>query len=217
MDYEIFDQMSRSLWNRRMYADIAKTAIKRCTAMVPDFFTRPVRLADVGCGTGAFAEAMAARIPTAAVVLADCRGGAVREAKEIIGRICNCPVRGVIGDVADLNLSENPVDLIISRGSIRFWPNQEAALTALLRSVRPGGLLYVGGGRGSGDFQRMRQVAEVQEREHLAWCRRPDIPNYLWEDKIYIRYFKRAAADYRIFRGEDGHWMLWQRRGGSNA
>jgi ubiquinone/menaquinone biosynthesis C-methylase UbiE len=51
-------------------------------------------------------------------------------------------------DVAQIPLKDQSVDLVFSRGSIFFWQNLEACFKEILRTLRPGGTAFLGGGYG---------------------------------------------------------------------
>jgi ubiquinone/menaquinone biosynthesis C-methylase UbiE len=55
-------------------------------------------------------------------------------------------VRAVEGDAQNMPFKDNFADLVVSRGSIFFWPNQLAGVKECYRILKPGGVAYVGGG-----------------------------------------------------------------------
>jgi SAM-dependent methyltransferase len=55
-------------------------------------------------------------------------------------------VSGVLGDAQDLPFRDEYADLVVSRGSIFFWPDQLAGVKEAYRILKPGGVAYIGGG-----------------------------------------------------------------------
>jgi len=55
----------------------------------------------------------------------------------------------VLGDVHDIPLPEQSVDLAISRGSVFFWEDRVKAFREIYRILAPSGAAYIGGGFGS--------------------------------------------------------------------
>ncbi len=55
-------------------------------------------------------------------------------------------VRGVEGDAQNLPFRSNFADLVVSRGSVFFWPDQLAGVMEAYRILKPGGVAFLGGG-----------------------------------------------------------------------
>ncbi len=120
---------------------------------------------DVGGGSGALSFALAEKTDLTFYVL-DIDPWAVR--------MCNYAameedmmdrVSGVLGDAQDMPFRDEYADLVVSRGSIFFWPDQLAGVKECYRILKPGGVAYVGGG-----FSR---ILDPEIREPLArWKQR---------------------------------------------
>jgi len=50
------------------------------------------------------------------------------------------------GDAMDLPFVDNFADIVVSRGSIFFWPSQVQGVKEAYRILKPGGVAYIGGG-----------------------------------------------------------------------
>ena len=73
--------------------------------------------------------------------------------------------RAVEGDACDMPFRDGFAELVVSRGSIFFWPDQFKGLMECWRILKPGGVAYVGGG-----FSR---ILEPKVRDPLAaWGKR---------------------------------------------
>ncbi len=114
--------------------------------LVEDFGVRQGVAVDVGGGGGSLAMALA-RITELTVYMVDINPAAARlcglrvDEAGLTGRVI--PLEG---DVVDLPLRTRLANLVVSRGSIFFWPDQLAGLLECYRILAPGGVACVGGG-----------------------------------------------------------------------
>ena len=114
--------------------------------LVQDFGITEGICVDVGGGCGSLAIALA-RITNLHIYMLDIDPWAVRlcnllvDEAELTGRII-----AVEGDAQDMHFRDDFADLVVSRGSIFFWPDQLAGLKECCRILKPGGVAYVGGG-----------------------------------------------------------------------
>lgn len=121
---------------------------------------------DVGGGSGMLSTELA-RITNLTCYVLDIDPYAVRlcnllaEESDLIGR-----VRGVEGDAMDLPFKDGFADLVVSRGSIFFWPDQLRGVLEAYRILKPGGVAFIGGG-----FSR---ILESAIRTPLAEAKRRD-------------------------------------------
>jgi SAM-dependent methyltransferase len=98
------------------------------------------RVVDVGCGGGASARAIAARVaPSGSVVGLDISVGLVKEAarRAAVAGVSN--VRFVAGDAATMQLPDAPFDRVHSRFGAMFFSEPAAAFRNLGTMVRAGG------------------------------------------------------------------------------
>lgn len=217
MDYTDFDKASQSLWNRAMYDDIVKTLIVRCEMMEKDLFIRDnLRVLDIGSGPGGLSLAFLRKIPLKHISLLDIRDDGLERAKERIHKEHpNTQVHIVKSDVHEIPLKENSYDLIISRGSIRFWENQEEALKEIRKILKPEGIAYIGGGRGSISFQERRLKEDKEWFPHnynRDTSRIKKLPSRKLENWEYERFFENYGDSYEIYNHlGDGHWILWKK------
>lgn len=95
-----------------------------------------IRAADLACGTGDIAFALAAR--GARVVGLDITPRMVELAKEK-GTVGDCP-RFLVGDMMALPFADASVDLVTAGYGIRNVPDLDGALAEIRRVLRPGGV-----------------------------------------------------------------------------
>ncbi len=215
MDYSDFDKASQSPWNRAMYDDIVKTLIVRCKQMDKGLFMRDnLSVLDVGSGPGGLSLAFLREIPLKQISLLDLREDGLERAKERIHKEHpNTQVHIIMADIHETQLKGNSYDLIISRGSVRFWENQEKALKEIRRILKPKGIAYIGGGRGSVAFQEMRLKEDKEwfsDNYNKDPSRIKKLPSRKLENWEYERFFETYGDSYEIYNHlGDGHWILW--------
>ncbi len=101
---------------------------------------------DMGGGCGSLAMALA-RITELTIYVLDIDPAAVRlcgvlvDEAGLTGRVI--PIEG---DAQDMPFRDRFADLIISRGSVFFWPDQLAGLKQAYRVLKPGAVAFIGGG-----------------------------------------------------------------------
>jgi SAM-dependent methyltransferase len=65
----------------------------------------------------------------------------------------------VTADICEVPFDNDYFDIIVSRGSIFFWEDKVSGIKDLYRTLKPGGVLYCGGGMGNEDI--MREADEI--------------------------------------------------------
>jgi len=102
---------------------------------------RPVRLLDIGCGTGSLLFRLADALPQAALVGIDVSPANVAAARRELGR--RAPAGRVQFEVADYTgYSATPFDAIVADGVLHLVPGDTRALARKLAAdLRPGGVL----------------------------------------------------------------------------
>ena len=133
--------------------------------IVQDFGITKGVCVDVGGGCGTLAIALA-KITDLNVYMLDIDPWAVRLCNLLVdeagltGRIIS-----IEGAAQDMYVRDSFADLVVSRGSIFFWPDQLAGVLECYRILKPGGVAYIGGG-----FSR---ILDPEIRTPLAqWKRR---------------------------------------------
>jgi demethylmenaquinone methyltransferase/2-methoxy-6-polyprenyl-1,4-benzoquinol methylase len=100
----------------------------------------PTRVADLACGTGDLALAVARRFPEATVLGIDAAAGMIERAR-VRGAGLGA-VRFEVGDLAQLPVDRGSLDALTAGYAFRNVPDLASALAEAHRVLRPGGVLY---------------------------------------------------------------------------
>lgn len=76
-------------------------------------------------------------------------------------------VTPLTGDAAQIPLADGSTDLVVSKGSVFFWPEPAAAFREIRRVLRPCGEAWIGGGFGSAAL--LEEVREQMDQIDPAW------------------------------------------------
>lgn len=120
---------------RTLWLDLAGARTE--AAMVRDLteVLRSVdRVLDAGCGTGAMSRQILELQPNVDLTLVDASAGMLAEAGDLGSR-------QLVGDVADLPFEDGAFDVITCSWVIETVPDPKAAVTELLRVIKPDGFL----------------------------------------------------------------------------
>ncbi len=98
----------------------------------------PVRVLDLGCGTGYCVEPLQRRFPSARILALDFAFGMLAQARRK-GRWLRRP-QCLCGDAERLPLADGAVDLILSNLTLQWCNDLPATFAECLRVLRPGGL-----------------------------------------------------------------------------
>jgi ubiquinone/menaquinone biosynthesis C-methylase UbiE len=101
------------------------------------------RILDVGSGPGYVSLMLAAQYPTVSVTGVDYSRTQVRFANRLRTRkgITNCEF--IQGNAMELPLEDGSFDIVISVGSIKFWPDKVRGLREIKRVLVPNGLAFI--------------------------------------------------------------------------
>ncbi|CAH0215904.1 trans-aconitate 2-methyltransferase [Roseomonas sp. CECT 9278] len=117
---------------------------------------RGAALLDAGCGTGALAEALAARDPTARITGIDLSDAFVTAAR---ARVPGASFR--TGDITRLADAAGAFDAALSLLVLQFVPDRAAAVAELARVTKPGGLVAAAMWDFTGGFAFLRAFADT--------------------------------------------------------
>ena len=154
--------------------------------IVDDFGIRQGRCLDVGTGSAAIIIELA-KITDLAMTGLDAQAAILDLARENVIRHGLSPerFRFLTADVTAMPVGDGSVDLLLSRGSIPFWPDHVAAFREIFRVLAPGGAALVGCG-----FSRYQPIEEVramrpkrtdpaQKQKHDTWKQDGYLPHVL--------------------------------------
>jgi malonyl-CoA O-methyltransferase len=168
--------------------EVCRRLLERCE------FSRlqPLRVLDLGCGTGAAAAALKRRYRQAQVIGVDASPAMLASLRRRSSLLW--PLRGVCGDVAALPFPPGSVDLLFAN-LVNFWSPQPAALFGEYRRVlRPDGMLLFTT-LGPGTFRELREVwASVDPEVTL-----PDFADILEVgDALLAAGFREPVMDMEV-------------------
>lgn len=122
---------------------------------------------DLGCGNGylglAIAEATDMEVcllDNDAEMLTVCQRNI--DARQLGGR-----VRAQAGDVHQIPLPDESVQLVVSRGSVFFWEDLVQAFREIARVLSPAGRAFIGGGFGTVEIKQ--QIDRQMEERNPEW------------------------------------------------
>lgn len=139
------------------------------------------RALDVGCGPGRFTILAAERLPGAELHGIDLAPTMIELAR---GHAAGSPaaerLHFEVADVARLPYADGRFDAVLSSGSIKHWPDPEAALREIHRVLAPGGRAFVG------EMNRLAPPGAVA-------AQRARLRHWLFR-LIYPRVFRKAMS-----------------------
>ncbi|MDY0120789.1 MAG: class I SAM-dependent methyltransferase [Sulfurimonas sp.] len=122
---------------------------------------------DVGCGTGALGRAIA-RLSDLHITFFD-QSPEMIELSMDYAHEENIMRRSdfLIGDIHQLSLHDNTMDLVISRGSSPFWSDWNKAYQEIYRVLKKGGHAYIGGGFGTAKLRE--EIVQTMRERNPDW------------------------------------------------
>ncbi len=132
----VAQSFSRAAASYDAVAELQRAVGGQLMAQLPDRL-RPDRILDLGCGTGYFTRALAARFPGADVLGLDIAPGML----EVARRHQGAQVQWLCADAESLPLADASVDLVYSSLAIQWCEDLPRLFRELTRILRPGGWL----------------------------------------------------------------------------
>lgn len=165
------ENYDRSILQWLLFGPSHRALIGRIRAVAGD---RPIRILDVGCGTGVFAARLRASFPSARVWGIDLVAGMLAKGtarwRQHAGH-----VQPIQADSERLPFAAGSFDVLTCANSFHHYPQQDRAIAEMHRVLRPGGrLLLIDGYRDDpwGWFIYDLCVAGVEGAVHHASARR---------------------------------------------
>jgi ubiquinone/menaquinone biosynthesis C-methylase UbiE len=142
----------------------------------------PVRILDLGCGSGEITRRLAQRYPQAQLLGID-----ILESNLVPARVLNAPfgerVRFVQGDAFALDLGDASFDLVVCRHLSQAVPDFPRVLAEIDRVLRPGGWVHL--------------LSEDYAMLHFPMALGD--PDAFWQDAV-LRFMAGLGCDGRIGR-----------------
>ena len=140
-DIEAFHERAEGYdngWRGRLHHEIADRTIALALAKVS---APPMRVLDIGCGTGYLLRRLAARCAQTAELAGVDPAPAMIEVAKAVSR--DERLSFSLGVAEHLPYADDVFDLVVSTTSFDHWSNQAAGLTECARVMRSGGLLVL--------------------------------------------------------------------------
>ncbi len=115
----------------------------------------------------------------------------------------------LFGNVHNIPLSDNSIDLVVSRGSVFFWENKPCAFREIYRVLAPKGRAYVGGGLGAPHVReeilaKMKKIGKDWSR-----CTTKDASDNTEEYREALQ--KAGIERYAVTKSDIGTWIeIWK-------
>jgi ubiquinone/menaquinone biosynthesis C-methylase UbiE len=165
------ESYDRSILQWLLFGPSHRALIRRIRAVAGD---RPIRILDIGCGTGVFAARLSAAFPGAQVWGIDLVAGMLAKGA-VRWRTHAGHVHPVQADSERLPFDADTFDVVTCANSFHHYPHQDRAVAEMHRVLRPGGrLLLIDGYRDApwGWFIYDVCVAGIEGAVHHSSSRR---------------------------------------------
>lgn len=161
---------------------------------------------DAGCGTGALGRAMA-RISDLEILFFDqsdemlslARGYANDESLSDRSTF-------IQGDIHAIDLEDESIELVISRGSSPFWDDWHQAYSEILRVLKSGGMAYIGGGFGNRELRDI--IVATMSENNPDW--RNSFKDRIGPEReaLPLIMAKLRPMSFTIIDDESGFWAF---------
>ncbi|WP_428737981.1 class I SAM-dependent methyltransferase [Sulfurimonas sp.] len=161
---------------------------------------------DAGCGTGALGRSMA-HITDLEITFFDQSEEMLELAKQYTTKESIVERSNFLqGDIHNIGLEDNSMDLVISRGSMPFWEDLHQAFSEILRVLKVGAYAYVGGGFGNAT---LRDEIKVTMKERNPNWNKSFSSKFKAEKDALPEIVKSLNPTYhQIIDDDSGFWVL---------
>lgn len=161
---------------------------------------------DIGCGGGYLGLALA-RISDLETILFDESAGMLDLAQGYIKESgLEDRVKVLPGDVHEIPLADESINLAVSRGSMFFWEDRIRAFWEIYRVLAVGGKAMIGGG--FGNVQILREIEAKMHKKDPEWNEKRLQRVGKGKDKLYRRELEQAGiSTFEIQQDEAGLWI----------
>lgn len=114
----------------------------------------------------------------------------------------------IIGDVQEIPLDTESIDLAVSRGSLWFWEDKKKSLEEIYRILREGGIAYIG--CGFGDEKTKNQIYEkMKEIDGEDWSDKRKQFTEGNDVEFYNGILQEIGIEnFKIKDDEEGLWII---------
>lgn len=126
------------VWSRY----VVEVALKELTGLLPRDRPRPRRILDAGCGPGVSLPLLDRYFQPDLILALDINPLEVARSQRQ-ATLCRCPVKVGRGDVAQLDLADGSLDLVLCHQTLHHVVPQERVLREFHRVLAPGGVLLL--------------------------------------------------------------------------
>jgi ubiquinone/menaquinone biosynthesis C-methylase UbiE len=119
-------------------------------------------------------------------------------------------VKTLHGDVHDMLLDDQSIDLVISRGSVFFWEDPVKAFQEIFRVLTPGGITYIGGGFGRPEL--FEEIQNKMQKVDVDWEKGRQTRMKEKNSEYYREKLQSAGIkNFEIENDEVGMWIVIRR------
>lgn len=161
---------------------------------------------DAGCGTGALGRAMA-RISDLEILFFDQSDEMLTLARQYAQEESLIDRSTFIqGDIHSINIDDNSLDLVISRGSSPFWDDWNKAYGEIYRILKEGGMAYIGGGFGNRELRE--KIVATMSQNNPDW--RNSFKDRIGPEREALPGILSALnpAHFHIINDDSGFWAV---------
>ena len=133
------ESYDRSILQRLLFGPSHRALIARIAAVAQG---RPIRVLDVGCGTGVFASRIRSNLPAAKIWGVDLTAEMLHQGQPRWRHHAGTVVP-VQGDSERLPFQSGVFDFVTCANSFHHYPHQDQAVVEMYRVLRPGGRLLL--------------------------------------------------------------------------
>lgn len=122
---------------------------------------------DIGSGGGHLGFSIAQITDMEVILLDKLEDALVIANKRAVDRGLEKRTSTLLGDVQQIPLEDETVDLCISRGAVWFWEDQKKGFEEICRVLANGGMAYIGGSFGTQELKD--QVDKIMKDRDSEW------------------------------------------------
>ena len=162
---------------------------------------------DLGCGGGYLGLALAS-ISELETILFDESQDMLKLAQEYIDQSgLESRVKTLLGDVHEIPLADESINLAVSRGSMFFWENRVQAFREIYRVLSVGGMAMIGGG--FGNVELLREIEKKMLEKDPEWKEKRRQRIGKGKVETYREELEQAGiSSFEIIQDEAGLWIV---------